>query len=178
MSGLSPDPERRQRQLDALAASRRSFRPPPLGNVRALRSGAHSEVAVGPYAKLWEQTFFEAISTESALRNSEPFVAFIALGSKIFGRLQMVGEWLEPRMADLENQAVRDNLGEERALRREAMTFLQDLKLAPVASEEAELIALVEGLRADLAGRDTGQSIELVYDADDADPEVPDAEPE
>jgi hypothetical protein len=161
---LSSDPEARARQLANLSPT--TWPAPPIGNVRALRHGANSEVAVGPYAALWSQTFFAAISEESALRNSEPFTAFIALGSKIFGRLELVGNWLEPRMGDLQAPGVMQAIEQERALRREAMTFLQDLKLAPVASEEAELVALVEQLRADLAGREMAQRVELVYDAD------------
>lgn len=163
VSPLSADPEARARQLANLSPT--TWPAPPVGNVRALRAGAHSNVAVGPYAAVWERTFFDAISEESALRNSEPFVAFIALGSKIFGRLQMVGEWLEPRMGDLTAPGVMPALEQERSLRKDAMVFLQDLKLAPVSSEEAELAALVERLRADLAGRDLTQRVELVYDA-------------
>lgn len=126
--GMSDDPDKRARQLENL---RRGETRAPLGNTRALKSGAFSEVAIAPFAAIWEQRFAEKLAADSPLRNDPRFFAYIAVVSKVFARLEQVGQWLDVRMGDLSDPNVQRNLDIESRLRRESGDALQALRMAP-----------------------------------------------
>lgn len=144
VSPLSSDPQRAARQLEALAAGRQSFRPPPVGNARALVHAGHSTVAIGPFAKVYQEAFFNALTTDSPLRFDSTFTYYVALASKAFARLDQVCAWLDLHGADWNGKGVQAAFEQELRLRSECVQHLQRLQLAP---EEVDLRALVEDLR-------------------------------
>lgn len=150
----------------ALDAHRRSYPPAPVGNRRALRSGHAAEKALEPYAGLWERTFLDSLREESALLTDEEFLAYIAVGSRVFARLELVGNWLTPRLSDMNGKGVMQALEAETKLRREALEFLQSLRLGPLASEEQELLDTLQRIEAQIAERPAAVStpIRLEYE--------------
>lgn len=108
----------------------------PKGNVRTLKSGAWSTVAVEPFRKLWSSEFFDQLAEDSPLRENPDYRHWVATASLVFARLQSAGSWLDTRMGDLGNAEVLRALEEERKLRREATEVLERLKLAPLSPSD------------------------------------------
>lgn len=146
---LSTDPDLRARQLANL---RQGVTIAPEGNVRALKSGAWSTVAIEPFRQLWAQEFFDQIAEDSPLREDRAFRHWVATASKVFARLQSAGSWLDTRMGDFGNSDVLRAIDAESKLRREATDVLERLKLAPLApSDDLRLQEYVDNILERLA---------------------------
>lgn len=140
MSPLSSDPDRAQRQLEALAAGRRRWPGNVNGDSRSVKHGGRSVRAIGPLAKVWESRFAEHFGEIT----DHGWPEFLATVSRCWARLESIGGWIDLRSNDAGKPEVMAALATEQRLRAEADGYLKRLQLAPLdPSDESTRVRIL-----------------------------------